>query len=159
MVRDEALARDVVLVDPPVAFARVEDVHRLAGREAPQVGHADLDHEAAARLEVRRDVAEARDLLRLRRQVVDRVEDEVGKAEGALDAGAREVADRDRDLRAARLLAQLRDHRLREVDAMHLHPALSQRKRDPAGADPELERSTVARELGEQVDGRLHDLR
>ena len=35
---------------------------RLAGREPPEAGHADLDHEAAAGLEVRRDVAEARDL-------------------------------------------------------------------------------------------------
>ena len=62
-------------------------------------GHAHLDDEAAARLEVRRDVAEAGDLRRLRRQVVDRVEDEVGEPERAVGARRREVADRDGDVR------------------------------------------------------------
>jgi hypothetical protein len=36
----------------------------LAGRQPPQVGHADLDEEAAAGLEVRGGVHEARDLRR-----------------------------------------------------------------------------------------------
>src|ERR687891_840790 len=42
-----------------------------------KLGHADLDHEAAAGLEVRGDAAEVGDLRFLRRQVHDRVEDEV----------------------------------------------------------------------------------
>ena len=76
----EPLVRDVVLVDAPVRLARVEDADGLAGREPPELGHPDLDHEAAAGLEVRGDVPEARDLRRLRRQIPDRVEDEVREA-------------------------------------------------------------------------------
>ena len=43
---------------------------RLAGREPLEVGHLDLDDEAAAGLEVRGGIAEARDLLVLRGQVL-----------------------------------------------------------------------------------------
>ena len=62
VVRDQALPRDVVLVDPPMRLAEVEDDVRLAGREPLEVGDSDLDDEAAAWLEMRRDIAEARDL-------------------------------------------------------------------------------------------------
>jgi len=158
VVRDEALVRDVVLVDPPVALAGVEDVHRLARRQPPQLGHADLDHEAASGLEVRRDVTEAGHLLGLRRQVVDRVEDEVGERERAVEAGGGEVADRHGDPLAAGLLAQPRDHRLREVDPVHLHPAAGERERDAAGPDPELQRAAAAGEADEEVDRGLDGL-
>jgi len=158
-MRDEPLVHEVVLVDPPVALARVEDVHRLAGRKPLQVRHADLDREAAARLQMRGGVAKAGDLLGLRRQVVDRVEDEVHELERPFDARVREVADRHRDPVAARLLAQPGDHRVREVDAVHLHPTLRQGQREPAGTDPELERPPAGRELGQQRDGGLDNLR
>jgi hypothetical protein len=62
-----------------------------------------LNDEAAARLEVRRDVAEARDVRRLRRQVLDRAEDEVSNRERLLGGRGREVADRHADLVAAGL--------------------------------------------------------
>ena len=137
----------------------VEDADRLAGREPPQARDADLDHEAAAGLEVRGDVAEARDLRRLRRQVHDRVEDEVRDGERPRHRRRREVADRDADLLAARLRAEPRRHRLRQLDPVHRHAALGQRERDPAGADPELERAAAPGELGEQVDGRVDDRR
>ena len=78
-MRDQTLAFDVVLVDPDVGLAEVENLKALTGRQGAQAGDADLDHEAPARLEVRGDVLEARCLLLLRRQVVDRVEDEVGE--------------------------------------------------------------------------------
>ena len=66
--------------------------------------------------------------------------------------GRREVADRDADLLRARLRAQSFDHRGREVDAVHANAALRERQRDAAGADPELERGTVARQVREEVD-------
>jgi len=157
-MRDEALVHEVVLVDPPVALARVEYVHRLARREPPQLGHADLDHEAAARLEVGRDVAEAGHLLGLRGQVVDRVEDEVSERERAVDPRCGKVADRHRDRLAAELLAQPRDHRLRKVDPVHLHPAPGERERDAAGPDPELQRPAVACERSEEIDRRFDGL-
>src|SRR4051812_24298064 len=45
VMRDEALAGDVVLVDTPVRLAALEDAERVPGREPPEVGDADLDHE------------------------------------------------------------------------------------------------------------------
>ena len=85
VMRDQPLVRDVVLVDPPVRLAAVEDVEGLAGRKPPELRDHDLDDEAAAGLEVRRRIAEARDLRRLRRQVHDRVEDQVHERERPVD--------------------------------------------------------------------------
>jgi hypothetical protein len=104
VVRDQALVDDVVLVEADVRRRSRRRPEALARGSAAR--HADLDHEAAARLEVRADVLEARDLRVLRGQVVDRVEDEVGEAERALDAGRGEIADRDRDRVAAGLGAE-----------------------------------------------------
>ena len=36
---------------------------------------------------------------------------------------------------------------------MHVDAALGERQRDAAGADAELERSAVAREISQEVDG------
>jgi len=123
----EALRRDVVLVEPPSGLAHVEGADRLAGREPLEPGNAYLDHEAAAGLEVRRDVAEARDLLRLRRQVHDRVEDQVRDGERSVHGRRREIADGHADVFGARLRAQLRDHRLRQLDPVHGHSPLRER--------------------------------
>jgi hypothetical protein len=112
VVRDEPLVDDVVLVDAPVGRARVEDDVALSRWQAPQVRHADLDDEPAARLEMVRDVAEAGDLGLLRREVHDRVVDEIGEAERAVDLGGREVADRHADGLPARLRPEASDHRL-----------------------------------------------
>ena len=60
--------------------------------------------------------------------------------------GRGEVADRDADLVGARLRLQPRDHRRREVDAVHADAAPGERQRDAAGADAELERGAVAGE-------------
>jgi hypothetical protein len=45
---------------------RVEDAHRLPRRQPLEIGDPDLDHEAAAGLEMRGDALEAGDLRRLR---------------------------------------------------------------------------------------------
>src|SRR5262249_57244502 len=105
VMRDQALPPDVVLVDADVLRAEVEDLEALARRERPQAGHAQLDHEAAARLEMGGGVFEARDLRILRRQVADRVEDDVGERKRPVDLPRREVADRDLDLLPTGLLA------------------------------------------------------
>ena len=52
-------------------------------------------------------------------------------------------------------VAQLREHRLRVVEARDAHAARGQRQRDPARADRELERRAVSRQLGQQVDRRV----
>src|SRR3712207_8123629 len=61
-----------------------------------------LDHEATARGQVGGDVAEAVDLGILRGQVHDRVEHQIRKGEGALDAGAGEVTDRSEERRVGK---------------------------------------------------------
>ena len=157
VVGDQALVRDVVLVDPPVALAAREDAEGLTGREPLELRDHDLDDEAPAGLEMRRHVAEARDLRLLGRQVHDRVEDHVGEGERAVHLRRGEVADRHADVLAARLRAQLRDHRLRQIDPVNLDAPLRERERDPAGPDPELERASAPGELGEEVDDRFED--
>ncbi len=62
MMRSLALGGDVVLVEPPTGVVGAEDHRRLAHREPLQVRDADLDHEAAPRLEVSGSVAKALDL-------------------------------------------------------------------------------------------------
>jgi len=133
VVRDEPLRVVVVLVDADVRVAEVEDRERLT------VPRPDLDHEHALRREVRRRIREHRDLAVLRHDVVDRVEDDVGERELAVDARVRHVADRDRD--RVGLLPQLRDHVGGEVDSRDPNAASRERDGDPAGADRELERA------------------
>ena len=87
----------------PRRSAAGEDVEGLAGREPPELRDHHLDDEAAAWLEVRGRVPEARDLVGLRRQVHDRVEHEVDERERPVDRGRREVADRHVDRVAAGL--------------------------------------------------------
>ena len=135
----------------------VERTKALARRETPQLGDADLDHEAAAGLEMRGGVRgstrpAASGVVRLlivlktryaRRNV----------------PSTRVVATRRSstlDLVAARLrAAACATIGLGQVDPGHADAALRERQRDPAGADPELERGAVAGELGQEVDGRL----
>jgi len=64
VVRDEALAHDVVLVEAEVSGLHGERLERLARRQPLQPRHAHLDDEATVRLEVRGRVAKARDLTR-----------------------------------------------------------------------------------------------
>ena len=151
-MRDQALRHDVVLVKAEPRGTHVERPDGLAGWEPLEPRNAHLDHEAPAWLELRGDVLEARDLLVLRRQVHDRVEDEVGDRERPLDRGRGEIADRHADVLGARLRPQSRDHRRREVDAVHADAALPERESDAPGADAELERGAVAGQADEEVD-------
>jgi hypothetical protein len=106
---------------------------------------------------VRGRVAEARDLCRLRRQVHDRVEDQVDERERPVHRGRGEVADRHADVAAARLGSQPRDHRLGHIDPVHRHAAARERQCDAARPDPELERSSGPGELDEELDRRIDD--
>jgi hypothetical protein len=56
-------------------------VDGLAGRQTLQRGDADIDHETAARFQMRGDGAKARHVRLLRREVHDRVAQEVGERE------------------------------------------------------------------------------
>ena len=115
--------------------------------------NADLDDERTAWVEMGSSVLEARDLGVLRRQVHDRVEDDVDEREASVDPRRCEVADRHRDLAAARLGAEFRDHVRREIDPVHGHTARREGQGDAAGANPELECRAITREVGQHVGG------
>jgi hypothetical protein len=104
-----------------------------------------------------RGVLEAGDLAVLRRQVEDRVEDEVDERELAVDTRRRHVAGDGLDPLRSRLRGEAGQHRPGAVDADDAHPALGQGQRNPPGADRELERPPVAGEGREPVDGRPDD--
>ena len=116
---------------------------------------AAFDDERAVVGEVRGDVLEAADLIVLGQQVEERVEHDIDQAVGARHSDIGEVADRDVDLIASRLRPKLRDHRLREVDAVDADAGRRERQRDPAGADRELERGAPSASVGKERDGRL----
>jgi hypothetical protein len=82
-------------------------------------------------------------------------EDDEHQPVPAIHADVGEVAHGDRDLGAARLLAELGHHRLRRVDPVHLHTLCRKRQGDPPRPDGELERRTRHRQVGQEVDGGL----
>ena len=103
-------------------------------------------------------VGEAGDLIVLRGPVHDRVEEQVDEPKGALDPHGGEVANRRFATRS-------------EPGSAHSHsaitadrsipctatPRLLSGSSDPSGADAEFEGGAVAREPGEEVDGRADD--
>jgi hypothetical protein len=151
----QALRDDVVDVERHAARVGAPGEDGLAEWEPLELGHARFDHEPPAGAEVRRGVLEARDLAVLRGQIEDRVEHQEDEREVAFDARRRHVAGHGVDPLGAGLVAQPRQHRLGVVHAGDAHTALGQRQRDPAGPDRELQRRAVARQLREQVHGRL----
>lgn len=152
VVRRQTLRDEVVLVEADMSGARVEQQKPVAARQPLQLGRHDLDDELPARLEVRGGILEARDLSRLRAEIEDRVVDDVGERERALDPSRCHVADLHRD--RIGLPAQHGDHVRREVDARDPNAASGERHRDPAGADRQLE-GAAARERDEEVDDGL----
>ena len=80
----------------------------------------------------------------LRRDVVDRVEDDVDERERPVDPRRRQVADRDRDLVAASSAAA-RPCPARGRCRATRTPRAASGTRDPAGADRELERAAARR--------------
>ena len=55
------------------------------------------------------------------------------------------------------LAHHLVDHRLGQFDADDFDPASAERQRDATGTDRELECASASGELGEHIDGRIHD--
>jgi hypothetical protein len=159
VMRREVLRRDVVLVDPPLRFARVEGAASLTRREPLQLWDPDLDHKTAAGLEVGRHVAEARYLSSLRRQIHDRVEDQIGEGKRSVDGRGGEVADRYPNLFGAWLGSEPREHRPGQVDAVYRHPQPRERQRDAPGADAKLERAPASSDPCQEVDGAFHRCR
>jgi hypothetical protein len=82
------------------------------------------------------------------------------RRESGEHTGRAEVADRHVDLLATGLRAQAGDHGLGAVDARDAYAALGERQRNPAGADPELQRSSPScGELFEHLHDRRHHRR
>ena len=104
-----------------------ERLERFAWRKALEPRNEHLDDEAAVRLQVRCGILEAGHLLVLRRQVHDRVRDEVDQGEPILDGNRGEVADGNANLPGARLTAEPRDHCVGQFDPVHLHTPLRER--------------------------------
>ena len=104
-----------------------EGPNGLTGWQPLKIGHPDLDHEAPAWLQMRGDVLEAGDLLILRRQVHDRVEDQVGETRTALDSWSWRSRRSSPDLICAGLRPQPGDHRVGQIDAVYADAALGER--------------------------------
>jgi len=110
-------------------------------------------------LQVSGDVLEAGDLFVLRRQVRDRVADEVGELEPLVHLRRGEVAEGHPDVVGARLGPQLRRHGCGQLDPVHGHAALAEGQREPTGADAELERCARSCQIGEEAHRRVDDRR
>ena len=142
------MARDVI------------DLHALVRIEAREIGDETFEDEHTTRREPSRSVANARHLCGLRQEAIQRARHDVDERVVAVDIDVGEVTDRHRNVRAAGLGAHALDHRRRRLDAMDGDATPSERDRDAACADAELECLTGARELGEYVDrGRWIEVR
>src|SRR5947207_3622765 len=98
-----------------------------------------MKQKASPRLQVCSNVAKASDLCVLRCQHEEGVEHDEDERERAVDRNVGHIADRDRDALAAGLLAHLLDDRRRGIDAVNLDATRSERERDSARANTELE--------------------
>src|SRR3954447_1937805 len=123
----------------------------LARRKELQGWDVVLDHERAARLQMRCGVEKGLDLLVLGSQVRDRVADEVDERERLIHDSGRIVPDGHVDAGAAGPGTKLLDHRLRLVDAVDPNSAPTQRQGDATGANAEFEGRTGPGKLGEEV--------
>ncbi|GAB2800711.1 hypothetical protein GCM10027073_36150 [Streptomyces chlorus] len=131
----------------------------LPGWKPSQFGDQDLDDEAASGFQVSRGVAETDHLLRLRRQIQDRVEEQVGDGERPVHPRRREIADRDVDRVTAWLGTQPGNHRLRQVDAVDLDSALCQWQRDAPRPDAQLKGPATVGQARQKVDRLVDDAR
>ena len=116
----------------------------------------DLHDEVPTRFEVSGGVGEAGDLIVLRGQVHDRVEQQVDEPKGSLDPFGGEVADgaTRSEPGLARRRSTIAVDRSIPVTAT---PRSLSGERDPSGADAELECGAVAGKRGEEVDGLADD--
>ena len=154
MIGDEMLPQQVIGIDADIVGIGAEDDGILAGRQLAQLRHAQLDHEAAAGLQMTGRIAEAGNLRGLCQQVRDRVIDEIDEREASRCPRRGHIADDDRDRRLIGLAAQLRNHRGRHFDARDLDAAGMQRHGDTAGPDGEFENAPAFREPGQIVHRR-----
>src|SRR4051812_34768270 len=156
VVGGQALAGDVVLVEPEALGRDPERPDGLAEWQALEVRQLDLDDELTAGRQMPRDVSKAGHLGRLGRQVHDRVPDEVGEPKATL-AGfhprRREVTHRRADAVAAWLRVESAEHRPRKLDAVDLQASRNERQRHPTRADSELQHGTTVRPCGKEFDG------
>jgi len=119
--------------------------------EPGQVRDEALEDEHPARIEHARHVAEALRLPRLAEQAEQRVEHQVHQPEPAANRHLGHVSQGDRDRLAARLGPQPFHHRSRCVNPFHGDPPGSQRQRDPAGPDGQLQYPPVSGQAGQEL--------
>ena len=120
----------------------------LASVEPGDVGNEGLHHERTGWPEVPGDRPHARDLVVLREEPEERVEDHVDELEALAEVEVAEVSERDGDPVAAGFRAELLHHRRRRVDRMDLQTGRRERQRHAAGPDAELERGPCRRAFG-----------
>src|SRR5205085_12379017 len=131
--------------------AHIERDDSLAGGKSLPRRDDDLDHEAAAGIEMRRDIAEAFDLGVLRSEVHDRVPYEVSERESAGELRGREVADRHVDVGGTRLRSHLFDHGRRKIDAAYPDASATAWQGEATRADAEFEDRSAASHIREAV--------
>ena len=100
---------------------------------------------------MRGSVLKARDLGGLRRQIVDRVEDQIDERELAWSRSRGEVSDRHANTGAIGFRTKPRDHRFGEIDAVDSNTPAGQWQCDPTRADPELERTPVTDKIEQEI--------
>jgi hypothetical protein len=135
-----------------VAVVDVERHRRLAGRVATDARHPELYDEAASWGQVSRRVGEALHLLILRTQVADAVPHDVHEREAPGRDSGGHVSDHDGQLLRGCLVAQLVDHRLRQLDPRDRDSATGQRDRDSSGADGQFESRAGTGQPGQERD-------
>jgi hypothetical protein len=131
-------------VQPNVLESDAVHLDALIAVEARQVGYERLGDEDAVAGEVSGHVFKATDLLFLRLQAKERVENEVDERAPPLNRDIGEVTQRDGDARSARLRAKPRDHFFRGVDPADIDAAFGKGQGDAPGADGELEHGAGA---------------
>jgi len=110
MVRDDDLVEEVDRVEPDIAGLGGKHRGLLAGRQAPQLGHPELDEKASAGREMARRIAEAFDLLGLGQHVGNAVVDQKDQGEAPGHPSLRHVAKDHGDLGFGGLFAQPGQH-------------------------------------------------
>src|SRR5437867_3194948 len=131
----------------------------LAGGEPLPGRDYDLDDEAAARIEMRRDIAEALDLRVLCCEVHDRVPCQVGERECAWQLRGRKVADRHVDVGGTGLRSQLFDHGRRKLDAEYADASATEGQGEATRADAEFKDGSTSSQIREEVHRGLNDFR
>ena len=124
--------------DPPIAVVQ------------RRIGHKGFNYKSRTRFQVDKNVAKTAQLVLLTEQREERIEHDVDQAIRALDRDVRKIARRHRNLCPTWFGAHLGDHRFGGIDTVYAHTVCGEWERHPSGADAQLERRAVARQLSQK---------